>query len=238
MIDRPVGDIVDTTTARRPGAAPLEGRFCRLEALDPARHGAALWQAITGHDEIWDYLAYGPFRTEPEFQAWLESRAVLLDPFSYAVVDKATGAAVGIVTLMEIRPAMRVVEIGHIFYGPALQRHSAGTEAQYLAARYAFETLGNRRYEWKCSAHNAPSMRAAGRFGFRYEGTFRQHMIVKGRNRDTAWFSMTDGEWPARKAAFEAWLAPENFDAGGQQRQALSVLNAETANQLASGRTE
>ena len=125
---------------------------------------------------------------------------------------------------MEIRPAMRVVEVGHIVYSPALQRTPLATEAQYLLARYAFETLGYRRYEWKCNALNAPSRRAALRFGFTFEGIFRQHMIVKGRNRDTAWFSMLDSEWPARKAAFERWLAPENFDSDGRQKTKLSAL--------------
>src|SRR5437016_9289791 len=129
---------------------------------------------------------------------------------------------------MEIRPAMRVVEVGNIVYSPALQRTPLATEAQYLLARHAFETLGYRRYEWKCNALNAPSRRAALRFGFIFEGLFRQHMIVKGRSRDTAWFSMLDSEWPARKAAFERWLAPGNFDAQGRQTQSLSALNATT----------
>jgi N-acetylglutamate synthase-like GNAT family acetyltransferase len=137
----------------------------------------------------------------------------------------AAGRAVGIVTLMEIRPAMGVIEVGHIVYGPALQATPLATEVQYLLARYVFETLGYRRYEWKCNALNFPSRRAAERFGFTFEGIFRAHMIVKGRNRDTAWFSMLDSEWPARKVAFERWLAPENFDAQGRQRTALSVRN-------------
>ncbi len=238
MSDRPVGEIVDTTEALRPGTVTLEGRFCRVEKLDAARHGAALWQALKGHDDVWDYLAVGPFADEHRASrgGWrsVPSRSIPA-PMWWSTVQ--SGQAVGIVTLMEIRPAMRVVEIGNIVYSPTLQRTALATETQYLVARYAFETLGYRRYEWKCNALNAPSMRAAGRFGFRYEGTFRQHMIVKGRNRDTAWFSMTDGEWPARKVAFEAWLAPENFDEEGRQRQALSALNAETAKQLGSGRT-
>jgi RimJ/RimL family protein N-acetyltransferase len=136
------------------------------------------------------------------------------------VVD-ALGGAVGILSLMEIRPAMRVIEVGNIVYAPALQRTPLATEAQYLIARYAFETLGYRRYEWKCNALNATSKRAAERFGFSYEGLFRQHMIVKGRSRDTAWFAMLDSEWPARKAAFERWLAPENFDRDGRQKTKL-----------------
>jgi RimJ/RimL family protein N-acetyltransferase len=221
---RPLGPQVDTTPAEPPGDAMLQGRFCRIEKLDPALHGAALWQAVRPDNSLWDYMGYGPFADAPGFARWLDERAVLLDPYSYAVVDKATGLASGIVTLMEIRPAMRVIEIGNIVYSPSLQRTIAATEAQYLMARHVFEDLNYRRYEWKCNALNAPSMRAAERLGFTYEGTFRQHMIVKGRNRDTAWFSITDGEWPAIKQAFERWLAPDNFDAAGKQRASLAEL--------------
>jgi RimJ/RimL family protein N-acetyltransferase len=221
---RPLGPQVDTTPAERPGEATLQGRFCRIEKLDPARHSAALWQAVSADNSLWDYMGYGPFADAPGFARWLDERAVLLDPYSYAVVDKATGEASGIVTLMEIRPSMRVIEIGNIVYAPRLQRTIAATEAQYLTARYVFDQLGYRRYEWKCNALNGPSMRAAERLGFTYEGTFRHHMIVKGRNRDTAWFSITDGEWPAIKQAFERWLAPDNFDAAGKQRASLADL--------------
>jgi RimJ/RimL family protein N-acetyltransferase len=159
---------------------------------------------------------------------WLESRVALDDPYGYAIVD-AAGRAVGIATLMDIQPAMRVIEVGHIVYSPALQRAPLGTEAQYLLARYAFETLGYRRYEWKCNALNAASRRAALRYGFVFEGILRQHRIAKMRNRDTAFFSMLESEWPARKAAFERWLAPENFDANGRQRASLTALNGLTA---------
>ena len=147
------------------------------------------------------------------------------DPYSYAVID-ANGQAVGIATLMEIRPAMRVIEVGHIVYTPRLQRTLLGTEAQYLLAKYVFEALGYRRYEWKCNALNAPSRRAALRYGFTFEGIFRQHLISKGRNRDTAWYSILDGEWPARKAAFERWLSADNFDKDGRQKTSLAALNA------------
>ena len=142
--------------------------------------------------------------------------------------SSTTGRAVGYFTLMEIRPEMRVIEVGHVLYSPALQRTPLGTEAQYLLAQYAFETLGYRRYEWKCNALNAASRRAALRYGFIYEGTFRQHLIAKGRNRDNAWFSMLDSEWPARKANFERWLAPENFTADGKQKLSLSAMNGVT----------
>ncbi len=148
----------------------------------------------------------------------------MLDPYSYAVCDRASGQPLGLLGLMEIRPAMRVVEVGNVLYSPALQRTGASTEAQYLLARYAFDDLGYRRYEWKCNALNAPSIAAARRLGFVYEGIFRQHMIVKGRNRDTAWFSITDREWPAVSGAFGAWLAPENFDADGKQKSGLAAL--------------
>jgi RimJ/RimL family protein N-acetyltransferase len=218
----PIGTEVDTAPAGRPDAFKLKGRFCVVEKLDLVRHAESLWQAVKGHDDLWAYMGYGPFADEASFLRWVEDRAMLLDPFAYAVVDQASGRAVGIVTLMEIRPAMGVIEMGNIVYTPLLQRTAAATEAQYLMARHVFDDLNYRRYEWKCNALNAPSRRAAERLGFTYEGTFRQHMIVKGRNRDTAWYAMTDGDWPAVKAAFEAWLRPENFDAAGQQRRGLA----------------
>jgi RimJ/RimL family protein N-acetyltransferase len=223
LAGQPVGPPVDTTLARPPAPVVLEGRHGRVERL-AQRHGDALWAAVKGHDDIWTYMSYGPLSDFDAFSEWLAGRIKLHDPYSYAVV-KPTGEAIGIATLMEIRPAMRVIEVGHIIYAPALQRTPLGTEAQYLLAGYAFETLGYRRYEWKCNALNAPSRRAALRYGFVFEGVLRQHMIVKGRSRDTAYYSMLDREWPARKAAFERWLAPENFDASGKQRVSLSELN-------------
>jgi RimJ/RimL family protein N-acetyltransferase len=221
---QPVGPLVDATPALPPGPVTLEGRHGRVERL-AQHHDAALWNGVKGHDQIWTYMSYGPMADFAAFSKWLASRLTLDDPYSYAIVDRS-GQAVGIATLMEIRPAMRVIEVGHIVYSPALQRTPLGTEAQYLLARYAFETLGYRRYEWKCNALNAPSRRAALRYGFAFEGILRQHMIVKGRSRDTAYFSMLDSEWPARKAAFERWLAPGNFDADGKQRVSLGELNA------------
>src|SRR5262245_13745795 len=221
---QPVGVQVDATPARRPGPVTLPGRYGRVEPL-AQHHDAALWKAVNGHDHVWTYMSYGPFAGFPAFSEWLAGRVKLDDPYSYAIIDRS-GQAVGIATLMEIRPAMRVIEVGHIVYSPALQRTPLGTEAQYLLASYAFETLGYRRYEWKCNALNAASRAAARRYGFVYEGTFRQHLIAKGRNRDNAWFSMLDSEWPVRKAAFERWLAPANFDTEGRQRTSLSELNA------------
>jgi RimJ/RimL family protein N-acetyltransferase len=221
-----LGAIVDTTPADRPGPVKLAGRFCRIEKLDVVRHAESLWWASKDHDTVWTYMAYGPFRDEKSFFEWIEERVVLIDPFSYAVIDRTSDRAVGIVALMEIRPAMRVIEIGNIVYTPLLQRTAAATEAQYLMARYVFEQLRYRRYEWKCNARNAPSRRAAARFGFTYEGDFRQHMIVKGRNRDTSWFAMLDGEWPAAKSAYEAWLSPGNFDDDGMQKRPLAIARA------------
>jgi RimJ/RimL family protein N-acetyltransferase len=224
-LDLPVGPPVDAMPAPRPYAISLCGRFGSVERLVATRHGNALWAELTGHDWLWTYMAYGPFAQKPAFAAWLGGREKLADPFYYAIVDKA-GRALGLATLMSIRPDMRVIEVGHIMLGPSLQHSALATEAQFLLARYCFEMLGYRRYEWKCDALNAASRRAALRLGFAFEGVFRNHMIVKGRNRDTAWFAMTDADWPARRAAFERWLATTNFDADGRQKTRLSELNA------------
>ena len=224
----PVGDPVDAAPAERPGPVTLAGRYGRVEKLK-AEHAASLWNAVRDHDAIWTYLSqYGPFAGTEEFSGWVRGRTTLADPYSYAVVDTG-GRCLGIATLMEIRPAMRVIEVGHIVYSPALQRTPLGTEAQYLLARYVFETLRYRRYEWKCNALNAGSRRAALRYGFVFEGILRQHMIAKGRNRDTAYFAMLDSEWPARKASFERWLAPENFTGDGRQKLSLAALNGAAA---------
>lgn len=214
--------------AARPGPVVLTGRYGRVEKLDPARHGASLWESVSVTPAMWDYMPYGPFEDVSAFQAWLRERATLDDPYVYAVVAQ-DGRAIGIAALMAIRPDMGVIEVGHIAYAPALQRTPLGTEAQYLLARYAFDTLGYRRYEWKCNALNAASRRAAERYGFTFEGMFRQHMIVKGKNRDTAWFSIIDSEWPDRRAAFERWLAPANFDSDGRQKASLASFMAAKA---------
>jgi len=222
---RPVGHPVDPAPAPLPGPVTLSGRFGSVARLDALRDAGPLWQALRGHDEVWTYMStYGPFADAAAFSAWLVEREKLKDPCYYSVRD-TDGRALGVVTLMEIRPAMRVIEVGHIVYNPALQRTPLATETQYLLARYVFETLGYRRYEWKCDSLNAPSRRAAARFGFIFEGILRQHMIAKGRNRDTAYFSMLDSEWPARKRNFELWLAPENLDNNGRQKLSLALLN-------------
>ena len=222
---QPVGlPVADPSAAPRPGPVTLTGRFGTVEKLDAARHGPTMWDAIRGHDGLWTYNGNGPFPEAQGFATWLAEREKLADPYYFSIVDIA-GRSLGMLTLMEIRPAMRVIEVGHVCYGPALQRTALATEAQYLLARYVFETLGYRRYEWKCHSFNEPSRRAALRLGFTYEGIFRQHMIVKGRNRDTAWFSMLDSEWTKRKAAFERWLDPANFDNQGGQKTSLAALN-------------
>ena len=221
----PLGPEVDPTPAEKPGPVTLPGRTGSVTRLDAARHGPDLWETLCGHDDVWAYLPVGPFVDRASFAAWLAEREASTWPYYFYAILDAGGRAVGLSSLMEYRPAMRVIEIGHIVYSPALQRTPLGTEAQYLLARYAFETLRYRRYEWKCHALNSRSRRAALRYGFTFEGIFRQHMIVKGRSRDTAWFSMLDTEWPARKAAFEGWLAPENFGPDGRQKASLAALN-------------
>ncbi len=222
---QPVGRKVDTTPAQLPGPTVLKGRYGRLEKLR-AEHAADLWQAFAGHDRVWTYITTdGPFSSEAEFAPFIAKRAAASDPYAYAIIDLAD-RAVGYLTLLRIEPAMRVIEVGHVLYSPKLQRTPLGTETQYLLARYVFETLGYRRYEWKCDSLNAASRRAALRYGFTFEGIFRHHVITsKGRNRDTAWFSMLEGEWPQRKRNFERWLAPENFDDEGRQKISLAALN-------------
>ena len=218
----PVGAPVDAAPAQFPGAVTLTGRTGTVERLSAAKHGPGLLDALRGHDAVWAYIPAGTFIDDAALSAYIAACEQNKERVFCAAVG-IDGGALGILSLMEIRPAVRVVEVGNIVYSPALQRTPLGTEAQYLIARYVFETLGYRRYEWKCDALNAASRRAAERFGFTYEGLFRQHMIVKGRSRNTAWFSMLDSEWPARKAAFERWLAPENFDRDGRQKTKLGT---------------
>src|SRR5579883_61613 len=221
---RPIGPIVDTRPAKRPERVTLEGRFVSLTPLDPAAHSDALFAAANGgeKDQVWDYLFDGPYADREVFRASIEAKAKSEDPLFFAVIDKASGRPVGYQTFLRIEPTHRVIEIGNILYTPLMQRTPGATEAQYLFARYVFDDLGYRRYEWKCNALNAASRAAALRYGFTFEGIFRQHQIVKGRNRDTAWFSMLDSEWPARKQAFERWLDPANFNRNGRQRTPLA----------------
>ncbi len=225
-LDQPIGHPVPGwEPARLPAREPLEGRFCRLEPLDPERHAAGLHAAnsLDAEGGNWTYLPYGPFDTLDGYRAWMEQTCLGADPFFYAVVDPATGGATGVASYLRIDPANGTIEVGHINYSPLLQRTPAATEAMYLMMKRAFD-LGYRRYEWKCNALNAPSRAAARRLGFSFEGVFRQAAVVKGRNRDTAWYSVIDGEWPALREAFRRWLDPSNFDAEGRQRTPLSVL--------------
>ena len=210
----------------RPARITLEGRYCSLEPLDPGRHGDDLHAAsmAPGAEERFRYLFDAPQNRE-DFGAWLERSARSEDPLFFAVIDRASGRCEGRQALMRITPEHGVIEIGNILWGPAISRTRVATEALYLHAKYIFE-LGYRRFEWKCNSRNEPSKNAARRFGFSYEGLFRQHVVVKGENRDTTWFSMLDSEWPALEAAYERWLAPENFDAGGKQKLRLDAHGA------------
>jgi RimJ/RimL family protein N-acetyltransferase len=212
----------------RPSRTTLTGRFCRVEPLDAALHVADLHAAnsLDTEGRNWTYLPYGPYADLESYRAWVVTVTQQDDPLFYAIVDLATGKAVGVATLMRIDPAMGVIETGHLNYSPRLQRHPAATEAMFLMMRYVFDELGYRRYEWKCHALNEPSSAAAVRLGFIYEGCFRQAVVTKGRNRDSLWYSIIDREWPALKAAYLAWLAPANFDEQGKQRTSLGHLIA------------
>lgn len=224
-VTQPVGFAVPDWTPRpRPEAVTLGGRFCRVEALDPDRHGDGLFDAFSADDgRMWTYMPYGPFADRASYQAWLAQHAPSRDPLFHAIVDSASGKALGVASYLRIDPANGCIEVGHIALSPRLQRTAAATEAMFLMMQHAF-ALGYRRYEWKCDALNAPSRAAAARLGFSFEGIFRQAVVVKGRNRDTAWFSIIDKEWPTLAEAFEAWLSPANFDADGRQRQSLTRL--------------
>jgi RimJ/RimL family protein N-acetyltransferase/GNAT superfamily N-acetyltransferase len=204
-----------------------EGRTVRLEPLEAGRHGDALFEAGPTDAALLRYLPERPFPDRASFQPWLDRAAASEDPLFFAAIDKASGRAEGRLSLMRMDPAHGVIETGHLLFGPRLGRTPAATEAIYLLARHVFDDLGYRRFEWKCNERNAPSKRAAERFGFAFEGVFRQHMVIKGENRDTAWYAMLDSEWPARRRTFERWLDPSNFDANGRQRLSLSALNAD-----------
>ena len=221
-------DLAGWTPRPRPERRIHEGRYVRVEPLDPARHGDELFEAGSGPgaEALWRYLFEAPFPDRASFQAWLEKAASSDDPLFFAAVDRDTGRAEGRLSFMRIDGADGVIETGNILFGPRMARTRAATEAIYLQARHAFDDLGYRRFEWKCNNLNEPSKRAALRFGFTFEGVFRQHMVVKGENRDTAWYALLDHEWPACKAAFERWLEPANFHAG-RQRLSLRALMAD-----------
>jgi RimJ/RimL family protein N-acetyltransferase len=226
-LGQPIGFPLPTWQPQpRPPRTPMEGRFCRVEPLDPQRHTADLFAANSADKDgrNWTYLPYGPFAAIADYRGWVEQASRGDDPLFHAILDLPSGRAVGVASYMRIDPAMGSIEVGGINYSPLLQRRPAATEAMYLMMRRVFDELGYRRYEWKCDELNAPSRSAAERFGFRFEGIFRQVVVYKGRNRDTAWFSIIDSEWPALKSAFERWLAPENFDGAGRQRRSLAAF--------------
>ncbi|PHQ98174.1 MAG: GNAT family N-acetyltransferase [Marinosulfonomonas sp.] len=211
------------STRARPNSLKLEGHYTRLENLSAATHAAEIHAVNVLDESIWDYLYIGPYASEAEYRAWVESVENSADPVFLAIYDKEQNGWLGVATFMRIVPEMGVIEVGNINFSPPLQRTRAATEAMYLMMNWAFEA-GYRRYEWKCNALNMPSRRAAERLGFSFEGVFRQHLIVKGHNRDTAWYAVIDKDWPAVKAMFETWLTPENFDAEGQQKLSLRAL--------------
>ncbi|HEV2545797.1 MAG TPA: GNAT family protein [Stellaceae bacterium] len=226
-LGQPIGfPLPDWQPRQRPPATPMRGRTCDVVPLDPAQHAPDLFAAaeLDTDGRNWTYLAVGPFLRYDDFRAWLDGAATDSERVFYATIDGKTGRATGVASYLRIDVAVGSIEVGHIYYSPLLQRRPAATETMYLMMRRVFDELGYRRYEWKCDALNAPSRAAAERLGFRFEGIFRQATVYKQRNRDTAWFSIIDGEWPALKAAFEAWLAPENFDAEGKQRRSLASL--------------
>jgi RimJ/RimL family protein N-acetyltransferase len=225
--ERPVGPIVDPLPpGSKPDMRPLHGRWMLLEPVSDARHARDLYQSFAGSDpqgDVWTYLAYGPWESFEQFEGWLKEREASRDPWFYAFIRRDTGKAAGMGSFMRCDAPNGVIEIGHIWMSPGLQKTREATEAIFLMIRHCFDDLGVRRLEWKCDSLNAPSRKAAERFGFAFEGIFRQHFIVKGRNRDTAWYAMLDKDWPRIRKAFEAWLRPDNFTAEGEQKAKLQV---------------
>ncbi|WP_118185102.1 GNAT family N-acetyltransferase [Paraburkholderia phosphatilytica] len=226
---QPIGDALpDWHAATLPGREPLAGRYCRIERVDVERHAAQLYEAYSdapdGRD--WTYLSSGPFATFEAYREHLSKAATLTDPMHHTVIDLATGKAVGTLALMRIDAANGVIEVGHVTYSPRLKRTRIATEALALLMQYVFENLGYRRFEWKCDALNQPSRDAALRYGYSFEGVFRQAIVTRGRNRDTAWYSVIDSEYPALRDAYAQWLEADNFDAQGQQKQKLADLIA------------
>ena len=226
-----IGDLSSWTPRAPVERHIIEGRYVHLEPLAPALHGDQLFEAGAGPEaeRLWRYLLDGPYPDRASFEEWLSRAASTDDPLFFIVRNLANGRVEGRLAFMRVDRPNGAIETGHILFGPRLARTRGATEAIYLQARYAFDDLGYRRLEWKCDNANEPSKRAALRFGFTFEGVFRQHMVVKGRNRDTAWFAMLDREWPARKAAFERWLHPDNFDDGGRQLTSLGAFQAAPA---------
>jgi RimJ/RimL family protein N-acetyltransferase len=228
-LGQPVGFAVPDWTPRRvPPRAPIIGRFARVEPLDPDRHAAELFEANSDDREgrNWTYYNYGPFAALADYRKWVEDSGADKTRIWHAIIDQATGDAVGVAAYANIQPAYGTIEVGGLNFSPRLQRKPAATDAMYLMMRRVFDELGYRRYEWKCDSCNLASRAAAARLGFTDEGLFRQAMITRGNNRDTAWFSIIDKEWPVLRAAFEAWLDPGNFDSDGRQRRSLASFRA------------
>ena len=235
MEDEALGPRLVWTPARPPDPTTLSGRYARIEPVDAARQARDLFDAshgANGDPAIWTYLGYGPFADETAFASWLVERSRSSDPLFFTLLDSAAGRAAGMASYLRMTPMEGVIEIGHIWFAPNLQDTRHGTEAIFLMAKHAFDELGYRRFEWKCNARNEPSRHAAIRLGFTFEGIFRQHMIVKGRNRDTAWYAIIDRDWPAIRKAFEDWLDPANFDSDGRQLRALAARDFAGASPL------
>lgn len=226
-LGQPIGTpLADWQGCEHPRVPVLEGRLCRLQPIDAQRDAQDLFAAFSEDRDAhnWTYLPYGPFTDVDRFRDWIIATCLGDDPCFFSVIDLASGKAVGVASYLRIEPASGVIEVGHIHFSPLMQGRPIATEAMYLMMRHVFDGLGYRRYEWKCDSLNQPSCVAATRLGFLFEGIFRQATIYKRRNRDTAWYSMLDGEWPAARRAFESWLDPANFDADGKQLQSLSTL--------------
>ena len=221
-----MSDLSNWTPRLAPQREAIEGRFVRLEPLNAAEHGDGLFEASTVPDALdrFRWLGEYPPKNRADFQSWLDKAEASADPIYFTVIDKKSGKIAGRQTYLRTDTANGVTEIGHIYWGPLVSQTPATTEALYLFARHVFDDLGYRRFEWKCNNRNEPSKRAADRFGFKFEGVFRKHMIIKGESRDTAWYAMTDDDWGVAKPAFEAWLSPSNFEADGKQIKMLAEL--------------
>ena len=224
-LGQPVGEeLVGWKPVDRPPRTPMYGRWCRLEPLDVLTHVDDLFEAFADDETggLWTYMPVGPFASVTELRDWMDAACTGEDPQFHAIIEESSGKALGMASYLRIDPLVGVIEAGYIALSPKLQKSVMATEAMYLMMQRVFDELGYRRYEWKCDSLNAASRKAAGRLGFSYDGTFKQLTIYKGRNRDTAWFSVLDRDWPVLKRAFQSWLAPENFDEQGVQRRSLA----------------
>ena len=231
-LGQPIGDQVSGWNGvALPPRTPITGRFCRVEPLDVERHLHDLYDACSEDTEgrLWTYMSVGPFTSIDDFEAWMKPASKTSDPLFYALIDLATGKAVGMAAYMRIKQEAGVIEVGNITYSPRLQRTPTATEAMFLMMKRVFDELGYRRYEWKCDSLNEASRRAAERLGFNFDGLFKQAVIYKGRNRDTAWYSILDSDWPLLESAYEKWLSVDNFDEKGHQKQKLQDLRVQYA---------